>query len=615
MKLKKYFKNSKKNVLSLAVVSTLLLPNVLVGKSLLAEEPPVNKVADNSSPEELGENVINLDSPNIESDTEDNGDELNPEVPPVDDSSVTSATDANNASNNNPSNGNGSTDNTSTTPSTAPSLEPDLPKDKILYVGDIRIRYEKNKIPVFKDQEETELVLTLQNYGRDVAENVVLTPILDNNTEIWPFEIESNDYSVELKELKPISQVKPKETYKDEDDKERPYGQIVIKGLKVREGVRSGYLPIRFNITYFNKKSGIKNEIKDRKFYIKHEVTVVPTEASDNSNQDWGGGGGIPVEEKVNTPRLILLGFETKPEKVQAGTEFTLKLNFQNTSKDTLLQNIKLTLSSEESSFLPKSGSSTLFVEQVEIEEKVSTEIKLLPLATLAQKPYPINISIEFEDKNHNELKSNETISVPVYQIARTEINGLTLSNENTVGSESNIRFNILNKGKSILYNATIKFPEDGPFGAYEEFVGNIDAGKQNEMDIYIPLKRAPELDEDCYFELVFEDELGEISKIKQVFELKNVIDNTIDFNNMSIDPDINGEMGLEDSDNMSGESIYSDENMDIVQDQGLKAKYTNLPTWLKVIIPIATISAIGTITGVAIRRHRRRKDSFDNEI
>lgn len=609
MKRHKHFQDRLVAIVNSSLVLGLMISSLYYPNSLRADEgqpeDPAPLIEDNSPVEETPDDLI------VAEDMDKNDENSSENPPPSSDD---------NTSNNQPSTDGSNGPNPSTSPSapdsssTVPGIEPDLPKDQSLLIGDIRIRYEKNKIQVYKDQEASDLILTLQNYGRDVAENVVITPILDSSTDIWPFEIESNDYSVELKELKPISQVKPKEKYKNEEGEELPYGQVVIKGLKVREGVKAGYLPLRFNITYFNKKSGIKNEIKDRKFYIKHEVTEVPVETpSVDNGADFGGGGGAPMEEKTNTPRLILLSFETRAEKVQAGQEFTLKLNFQNTSKETLLQNIKMTLSSDESSFLPKSGSSTIFIDKVDPEAKVSAEIGLLPLATLAQKPYPISISLEFEDKDHTELKANETIAVPVYQTARTEISKLTVSAENTVGNESNVRFNILNKGKTTLYNSAIRFPENGPFGKYEEFVGNIEAGKQSELDLYLPLLRAPEPDEEVYFDLVFEDEFGEVTTVKQVIELKNVIDNSSDFGNEF------GEDGITGSgkDQFNGsEPELSEDNLDAHNpDQGFRATFMNLPIWMKVILPILGIAAIAGVVSLAVKRHRRRKDLFDNEI
>lgn len=504
----------------------------------------------------------------------------------------------------------------SETPSTAPpEIEPSVPDDLILHVGDIRIRYEKSKLPVFKDQEEGELVLTLQNFGRDVAENIVLTPILDERSEVWPFEIDSNDYSVELKELKPVSQVKRGETYKDAENKVRPYGQVSIKGLKVREGVRSGYLPIRFNITYFNKKSGIKNVIKDSRYFIRHEVTEVPTEPSvaDGNGYDGGGGGGEPV--KNNVARLLLTGFETDAQPVNAGHYFKLKLNFKNSSKDTLLQNIKITLSSENSAFLPKTGSSTLFLEKVEKEESVSQEIELLPLATLEQKPYPITINLEYEDKDHTELKSAETISIPVHQKARAEIARLKTDDSVKVGSDTTISFSVYNKGKSTLFNASIAFPKDSPFDGYEEYLGNIEAGKQNEADLVVPVTRAPKEGEELYFELVFEDELANETRIKQVFKI-----NQFEEGEEGSASGMAG-IGSEFSSPSGGAGSPSEGEVNPAeagaydsQSTGIRSQISQLPIWLKILVPVAAVAVIGGAAGM-IRRRRRRKDLFDDEM
>ncbi len=329
--------------------------------------------------------------------------------------------------------------------------------------------------PVATYSQRVNVVLPIVNMAKETATDVIVTPILDTDPEVWPFDIEQSSYTVKLDAL----------AGENVNSDAMARRQEITWNFKTRKDVTSGYKKIGFNVQYTNSAGEQVNTTLNT--YVK--AVGAP-----------GSGKG----DSTSTPRLIVTGFETNPAQVQAGDEFNLVIHMKNTSKRTAVSNVEFTLKAATEgkdedavyeAFLPVEGSSTIYVENIPADGTTDLSIDLKSKADLAQKPYVLNINMKYEDENLKEFTSDSSVSIPVHQDARYEISEPeVMPNSIDVGSESNIMFSIYNTGKTTLYNVSVRFEGDSISGG-DAFVGNIAPGGTGQVDTMVT-GAAPTMDE-----------------------------------------------------------------------------------------------------------------------
>ena len=317
--------------------------------------------------------------------------------------------------------------------------------------------------PVATYSQRVNVVLPIVNMAKEDATDVIVTPVLDTDPENWPFDIEQSSYTVKLDRLAGENV--------NGDAMERR--QEITWNFRTRKDVTSGYKKIAFNVQYTNSAGEQVNTTLNT--YVKAV-----------------GAPGSGTGDTTSTPRLIVTGFDTDPEQVRAGDDFTLTVHMKNTAKRTAVSNVEFTLKAATEgkdadavyeAFLPVAGSSTIYVESIPAGGTTDLVIDMKAKADLAQKPYVLNIDMKYEDEKLKEFTASSSVSIPVYQEARYEISEPeVMPSSIDVGSESNVMFSIYNTGKTTLYNVSVRFEGDSVSGG-EAFVGNIQSGGTGNVD------------------------------------------------------------------------------------------------------------------------------------
>ncbi len=378
---------------------------------------------------------------------------------------------------------------------TAPAEEPELPAPTdYVQVGGNWVT------PVATYGQRVSVVLPIVNMAKEDAYDVIVTPVLDADPEVWPFDIEKSSYTVKLDCLAGEN-VNPDAMARRQE---------ITWNFKTREDVTSGYKKIGFLVQYTNSAGEKVNTTLST--YV--EAVGAP-----------GSGKG----DATSTPRLIVTGFETNPAEVQAGDEFNLVIHMKNTSKRTDVSNVEFTLKAATEgtdenavyeAFLPVAGSNTIFVDNIPKDGTADLSIDLKAKADLAQKPYVMNISMKYEDENLKEFTGESSVSIPVHQEARFEISEPeVMPNTIEVGSESNIMFSIYNTGKTTLYNVSVRFEGDSISGG-DAFVGNIAPGGTGQVDTMVA-GQAATMDEGIVKAIIsYEDNETNASEAEKEFTL-----------------------------------------------------------------------------------------------
>ncbi len=206
--------------------------------------------------------------------------------------------------------------------------------------------------PVAKYGEGVVLILPILNLGEETLTNVIVTPVISNTVKEWPFEISRTGYAEEIAQI-PGSHTM-EEAYAN-------HGEVRY-ALATRQDVLTGYYKLDFDIVY-------EREGKPEKAQLSTYIKVIGKEDSGSIDEE-------EEDDKRSTPRIIVTGFETEPAEVYAGSTFMLTIHVKNTSARTAVSNIEFDLKAAEegeddktlyASFLPTSGSNTIYVPSIQI--------------------------------------------------------------------------------------------------------------------------------------------------------------------------------------------------------------------------------------------------------
>lgn len=408
--------------------------------------------------------------------------------------------------------------------------------------------------PQYTAEEQVELVVKVTNQGVADAQNVRITPMIDNAAD-WPFVIESMNYEQNLGTIKAGESVEAKWT------------------LTVRSDVETKSYKSLFAISY---DDGTTPYDVQKTIYV--NTTAKPAEqpgggddgsaqdpdtdpntdpqtpgetpggnVSDPGAGDLSGMGGamIPGDGGVynidpvvsgggstskSVPRVIVTGFATDPGAVNAGSNFRLTVHVKNTSSTTAVSNMLFDLqapaagtegAAEAPAFLPASGSSSIYLDSIPAGETRDITIDMNARADLLQKPYSIAMTMKYEDGNAVQYEGASSLAIPVQQAARFEFSDIEIAPGSIeVGEEANLTCSLYNTGRVKLYNVKASFVGDGIKGK-DVFVGNLESGATGTIDGMLTAESEIPAGTKCKMVVTYEDVSGNVSTTEKEFELE----------------------------------------------------------------------------------------------
>ncbi|MBR4074102.1 MAG: hypothetical protein IKK22_01635, partial [Firmicutes bacterium] len=258
------------------------------------------------------------------------------------------------------------------------------------------------------------------------------------------------------------------------------------------------------------------NESKDTTYPIKISVSSLE-DANASTVMQYTS---IYVKSKggsadVSTPRLMVDTYEYGGGYVKAGDEFTLSIGIVNTSARTL-GNVKVTVDGG-STFVPVGSSNAYFIESVEAKGHHTKALCLRSSASAEQSTATISVRMEYEDMDGDAFSAEDTISIPMVQDTRLEINDVAAPWECYVGSQGSSNVEFYNMGKTTLNN--LRVTAEGNFDTMESnsyYVGNMGSGSTDDFSFsFIPREAGP-MEGKVIF--TFEDASGQEQVIEKTF-------------------------------------------------------------------------------------------------
>lgn len=359
--------------------------------------------------------------------------------------------------------------------------------------------------PVANYGKDVNVTLSIINLSEVPLTNLVVTPIVDVSVSKWPFEIRTTGYT------KLIASIPGSKTYEDAV-KGR---QEITYTFKTRADVLTGYYKLDFEVKY--NRNGTTETAKIAS-YVK--AVGAPGSGTIDSAGDKEG--------QSSKPRIVVTGFETSPAEVYAGDTFSVAIHIKNTSQRTTVSNMQVdlkatpegTTDNKYEAFLPTSGSNTLYIDKIPAGGTADLNIEMTAKADLTQKPYVLEVKMEYEDDKFTAYTSNASVSIPIKQASKFDSSSPEVMPESiSVGSQSNVMFSIYNTGKTTLYNVQVKFKGDSISGG-DTFVGKIEPGATGNVDAMLT-GQAPTTDDGKIIATIsYENDAGDVTTTEKEMTL-----------------------------------------------------------------------------------------------
>lgn len=277
------------------------------------------------------------------------------------------------------------------------------------------------------------------------------------------------------------------------------------KKLICNKSVSSGYHPISLSVTYEYVKAGATEQGTAEATF-----TVKTAAKKHNSSVSL-------------TPRLVVGSFNYGNKSIRGGKKFTLNFTIKNNSKKIKAKNVIIKLSGGDV-FVVADGTDTISVNNINPNSTVTVSKKFNCLNTAQSGVHPITASISYEYIEGGQKQSGTddlTMSVPVVQPDKVMFTSIDLADKTiNTGDETDCAFSIVNTGKTVLNNGSIKVVDESGTELNSSYIGTIEAGAQYSSNYNLPITMNEPGDYKLTLVFEYENDNADKKRIKQTFKV-----------------------------------------------------------------------------------------------
>ena len=239
--------------------------------------------------------------------------------------------------------------------------------------------------------------------------------------------------------------------------------------------------------------------------------------------------GEISEKETVidnSTPRFMVTNYKLESDSITPDSKTNLQITFKNHSSTKALYNIKLTLSDPSGEILT-TGMPTKYVKSVSAGYTYIWNVEVMAVNTATIGQHDLQVSAEYEDKNCSSYSSNDTVRVNVRQPVELSYSGAILPKKVVQGNTQTVAVELMNTGKSTIYNCTLQFEVDKMQTGGSVYVGNIEPATSSTGNVNL------RIDDDALGEvkgkitITYEDDYGE--KYEETVDVSTVIEEKVE--------------------------------------------------------------------------------------
>ena len=256
------------------------------------------------------------------------------------------------------------------------------------------------------------------------------------------------------------------------------HGYAVFDNLKVKSTASNGVQPVTFLATY--RLAG-SEELSEAEISLNVNVTGIST--------GGGGGGGYVSPTTMPQARLMVEKIATDPANVTAGDRFDLVFTIRNTSQKQYVQNIRATVNVQDDVLLPTSGSNTVYIDRIDANSTYELRYPVSSNLSVPETALKVDVMFEYEDQAVTSQSASQTLNIQVAQLQRIKVDDpIVDSTAPTAGDSYDISLQVINEGRTTLYNVTVTAKADNENLALPAsyYLGNMESGSAKKAELSV---------------------------------------------------------------------------------------------------------------------------------
>ena len=208
-----------------------------------------------------------------------------------------------------------------------------------------------------------------------------------------------------------------------------------------------------------------------------------PSDAAGLSEPAAGGEDGASEETPESAPVILLEKSVVSTGTAKAGEDFDVTVTLKNTSKTKSVQNMVASITVPSADFELKNNSNTIFIDKLGAEKTTDLSLTFHVGKSTVDGNYPIEVALSYDDSKANTLSSAGTFVVTVEQPLNVKLTMPAIAADLTAGDTVPLSFQVMNLGRSTVYNVRCDVTGDGLVQTKTAFVGNMESGNDGEGD------------------------------------------------------------------------------------------------------------------------------------
>lgn len=196
-----------------------------------------------------------------------------------------------------------------------------------------------------------------------------------------------------------------------------------------------------------------------------------------------GGEDGASEETPESAPVILVEKSVVSTGTAKAGEDFDVTVTLKNTSKTKSVQNMVASITVPSADFELKNNSNTIFIDKLGAEKTTDLSLTFHVGKSTVDGNYPIEVALSYDDSKANTLSSAGTFVVTVEQPLNVKLTMPAIAADLTAGDTVPLSFQVMNLGRSTVYNVRCDVTGDGLVQTKTAFVGNMESGNDGEGD------------------------------------------------------------------------------------------------------------------------------------
>ena len=383
-------------------------------------------------------------------------------------------------------------DPTTPTEPTIPQIPTVLEIDSAHIYSGMDMAYEDGYLPRVTDGV-MKIVLPLRCSG-ELWDNKLDASVTLDTSSSSPFVVENFRKTFYLESVTPKNSSEPQDIY------------LVKFDIGLSDSRKNGAYPVTVNTSGFDASGSAVNT----SFTLYITITDGKVEKV-----------AQPVVETATAEPVVYISKTViEPETAQAGGAFTMTVTLQNSITTKSVKNMLVTVDTGNVQIDLEEDSNIFPIEKIDKGGEVELTLHFSTEPAIPSGKYPISFSFKYDSSKTLNLSSNGSAMLEIRQPANMELVMPRFSSSVSVGETVPITFQVMNMGRSAMYNVRCTVSGFGLLPSNTGYIGTMEAGTSanTEVELYIIALNASEGNENGpqygdttgTVTLIYEDETGQ---------------------------------------------------------------------------------------------------------